>query len=151
VFFFVPGAEFKVTPDVRNALRECEGTYMPVQPSIKAPKVKLPSTFCEWSVGQALLDNQQLSAAAIGGAGELKRKTALVARQIHGDQETSLSRAMAHQIFGSEQLYRVVEKFLAQAPASGDSCDSSGLPLSDALQPKPYMLNHKPLHPAHVH
>jgi len=66
VFCFVPGAEFKVTPDVRNALRECEGTYMPVQPSIKTPKVKLPSTFCEWSVGKALLDNQDLSAAAIG-------------------------------------------------------------------------------------
>jgi hypothetical protein len=42
-------------------------------------------------------------------------------------QETSLSRAMAHQIFGSEQLHRVVENLLAQAPASGDSCDSSDL------------------------
>jgi hypothetical protein len=57
-FSFDPGAEFKITPDVRNALRECEGTYMPVQPYIKVPKVKLPLTFCDWSVGKSLLDNQ---------------------------------------------------------------------------------------------
>jgi hypothetical protein len=48
----------KITPELRNALRECEGTYMPIQPALKRPTLLLPAAFTEWSVGKALLDNQ---------------------------------------------------------------------------------------------
>ena len=48
----------KITPELRNALRECEGTYMPMQPALKRPTLPLPAAFSEWSVGKALLDNQ---------------------------------------------------------------------------------------------
>ena len=121
------GAELKITPELRNALRECEGTYMPIQPALKRPSLPLPAAFSEWSVGKALLDNQALSATAGGGKDELKRKTSLVARLINGDQQTSLTRAVAHQIFGSEQLHTVVEKMLAHAPGAGQSRDAADL------------------------
>lgn len=106
------GSDFLLTPSIVSALNNLEGTFMPIMPKLRPPGVPVPKDVSGEPFEQSFLFNQVKAESQDDIPDLLKRKLSLVARESHGDKDTALFRAIAHQMFRFEGFYPVVASML---------------------------------------